>query len=151
MKKVLWISVCFLLAFVFSTAKVIGRTEKVQNDVCPVMGGKVDAKIFTEYDGKKVYFCCAGCPSVFRKNPEKYVGKLPQSAKDDELGKLRAELRVVLKKIAEQQKLLYGEAAGREMCKLFKEEMKRVSEETGIGMADCGPMHGKMTEKGKGS
>ena len=38
----------------------------------------INKKLFVEYKGKKVYFCCAGCPDVFKANPEKYVSKLPQ-------------------------------------------------------------------------
>jgi YHS domain-containing protein len=45
---------------------------------CPVMGGAINKTIFVEYQGKKVYFCCQGCPETFLANPEKYVAKLPQ-------------------------------------------------------------------------
>ena len=34
--------------------------------------------IFTEYQGKKVYFCCRGCDQKFRADPGKYLSKLPQ-------------------------------------------------------------------------
>jgi YHS domain-containing protein len=46
--------------------------------VCPVMGGETNPAIYAEYKGKKVYFCCQGCKPEFEKNPEKYIGKLPQ-------------------------------------------------------------------------
>lgn len=49
-----------------------------EQTVCPVMGGKINKEIFTEYKGKKVYFCCPGCKPEFEKDPEKYIGKLPQ-------------------------------------------------------------------------
>lgn len=150
MKKGLGVLTVLLLAFAFVAVVGIGRAQEVSNEKCPVMGGKVDPKLSTEYQGKKVYFCCAGCPSKFKKNPEKYVGKLPQFAKDDELENLRAELRVLLKKIAEREKTLHGEAAGREMCKLLMKEMKKVSKETGIsksGMVGCCAMHKEMMEK----
>ncbi len=50
-----------------------------EQTTCPIMLGKpIDKAIFTEYKGKKVYFCCAGCDSMFKKDPEKYVAKLPQ-------------------------------------------------------------------------
>ncbi len=49
-----------------------------ENTICPVMGGPVDKKFFTEYKGKKVYFCCDGCDDIFLKDPEKYLSKLPQ-------------------------------------------------------------------------
>ncbi len=43
---------------------------------CPVMGTKIPVhKAFaqTEYKGKTYYFCCAGCPGEFERNPEKYA------------------------------------------------------------------------------
>ena len=52
--------------------------ETVQK-TCPVMeGNKIDSKIFTEYKGKKVYFCCPSCKAAFLKYPEKYLDRLPQ-------------------------------------------------------------------------
>lgn len=55
--------------------KVVDSTEQ---KICPVMGGAINKDIFTTYKDKKVYFCCPGCISEFEKNPEKYIGKLPQ-------------------------------------------------------------------------
>jgi YHS domain-containing protein len=51
-----------------------------EQTTCPVMGGAIDKAIFTEYKGKKVYFCCKDCVEKFKANPEKYVAKLPQFA-----------------------------------------------------------------------
>lgn len=51
---------------------------EVTNEICPIMGGKVNPQISTEYKGKKVYFCCSGCIEQFKANPKKYVDKLPQ-------------------------------------------------------------------------
>jgi YHS domain-containing protein len=48
---------------------------------CPVTGGPINKDIYTVYQGKKVYFCCEGCKRTFEKNPQKYIGKLPQFAK----------------------------------------------------------------------
>ena len=45
---------------------------------CPIMGMAVDKNVYTEYKGKKVFFCCAGCETPFLENPEKYLSKLPQ-------------------------------------------------------------------------
>ena len=50
----------------------------IEQTTCPVMAGAINKDIFTEYKGKKVYFCCAGCKEAFEKEPEKYLGKLPQ-------------------------------------------------------------------------
>ena len=54
----------------------------IEQTVCPIMGGAINKSMFTEYKGKKVYFCCAGCKPTFEKNPEKYIAKLPQFCKE---------------------------------------------------------------------
>jgi YHS domain-containing protein len=56
-------------------------TQVAEQTTCPVMGGPINKAIFVEYQGKKVYFCCNGCPATFMANPEKYISKLPQFAK----------------------------------------------------------------------
>lgn len=56
------------------------KTEIVQQ-TCPVMvGNKIDPNIFTNYRGKRVYFCCPKCKAAFEANPEKYLARLPQFA-----------------------------------------------------------------------
>jgi YHS domain-containing protein len=52
--------------------------QAVEQTTCPVMGGAIDKAFFTEYKGKKVYFCCAGCKEKFEAAPEQYIAKLPQ-------------------------------------------------------------------------
>ncbi len=52
--------------------------EAIEQTTCPIMGGAIDKKYFTEYKGKKVYFCCPGCKPKFEADPEKYAAKLPQ-------------------------------------------------------------------------
>jgi YHS domain-containing protein len=60
-------------------AQVAAATEQT---TCPIMdGNKINKDIFVEYQGKKVYFCCAGCEKVFKEDPEKYIAKLPQFQK----------------------------------------------------------------------
>ena len=41
-------------------------------------GNPINKDVFVEYKGKKVYFCCKGCPDQFLANPEKYIAQLPQ-------------------------------------------------------------------------
>ena len=49
------------------------------NAICPVMPDmKVNSDIFTDYQGKRVYFCCPSCKAAFGRNPEKYLHLLPQ-------------------------------------------------------------------------
>jgi len=53
-------------------------SAEIEQTICPVMEGAIKKAIFTEYEGKKVYFCCAGCKEKFEEEPEKYIAKLPQ-------------------------------------------------------------------------
>ncbi|MEW6365691.1 MAG: YHS domain-containing protein [Acidobacteriota bacterium] len=55
-----------------------GLTEEKRQTKCPVMGGDVDpaTSIRMDYQGQRIYFCCAGCPSKFKADPEKYFAKL---------------------------------------------------------------------------
>lgn len=53
----------------------------VEQTICPVLASPIDKNIFTEYKGKKVYFCCTECKQAFEMDPEKYIAKLPQFAK----------------------------------------------------------------------
>lgn len=50
---------------------------------CPISGKPLNVAQVVEHQGKKVYFCCPGCPAAFKKEPEKFLAKLPQFAKDD--------------------------------------------------------------------
>ncbi|MFZ0932081.1 MAG: YHS domain-containing protein [Syntrophobacteraceae bacterium] len=43
---------------------------------CPVLGNKVDEKVFVDYQGKRIYFCCPGCIDQFNKDPAKYLTKM---------------------------------------------------------------------------
>lgn len=43
---------------------------------CPVLGNKIDEKVFVDYQGKRIYFCCAGCIDEFKKDPAKYLKKM---------------------------------------------------------------------------
>jgi len=52
--------------------------DGTEQTICPVMGGRIDKTVFTEYEGTKVYFCCPGCIAEFHKDPRKYLDKLPQ-------------------------------------------------------------------------
>jgi YHS domain-containing protein len=55
-----------------------------KQETCPVMGGKINRQIFADYQGKRVYFCCAGCPETFLKEPEKYLRKLRELGEEPE-------------------------------------------------------------------
>ncbi|MBL8088397.1 MAG: YHS domain-containing protein [Chthonomonas sp.] len=47
--------------------------------LCPVMGTVVEspekAVGHQDYEGKRYYFCCGGCPEKFKADPAKYAKK----------------------------------------------------------------------------
>lgn len=57
---------------------VTTNVEVSEQQMCPVMDAPINKELYTEYKGKKVYFCCSGCEGTFLKEPEKYLDKLPQ-------------------------------------------------------------------------
>ena len=77
MKKVLM--ACFVVAMGLMVAGGGYAGEKAAEGKpqthCPVMGGEVKKDVFGDYEGKRVYFCCAACIDDFNKDPAKY-GKL---------------------------------------------------------------------------
>lgn len=54
------------------------ETNNISNtpQTCLVMGGKINKKYSSEYNGKTYYFCCPSCIETFNENPEKYIKKL---------------------------------------------------------------------------
>lgn len=61
--------------------EAVAASERAQtmNVICPVMTDmEVDPDIFTDHEGKRVYFCCPNCRAAFESNPEKYLPFLPQ-------------------------------------------------------------------------
>ena len=49
--------------------------ESVQ-EICPVMGGKINKDIYVDYKGRRVFFCCESCKQSFSEDPGKYLKKL---------------------------------------------------------------------------
>ncbi|MFA5110800.1 MAG: YHS domain-containing protein [Desulfobaccales bacterium] len=45
---------------------------------CPVLAGNIDKQLYLDYQGKRIYFCCAGCDQEFKKDPAKYMKKLQE-------------------------------------------------------------------------
>jgi YHS domain-containing protein len=57
--------------------------ENPWNEVCPVMGGKVNPQLGTvEYNEKLYGFCCPGCVDKFAQEPEKYSANLSEYGKE---------------------------------------------------------------------
>lgn len=67
--------------FKIDSAMQISQSSSMMNPaktqtVCPVMGGKINKKLFADHNGLRVYFCCEGCSAEFTKDPEKYISKM---------------------------------------------------------------------------
>lgn len=63
-------------AFAQDQTKPEPKPEKEEVVMCPVMKEEVldtASATFSDYKGKRYYFCCPGCKPKFDKNPEKYV------------------------------------------------------------------------------
>jgi len=45
------------------------------NEKCPIMGGEVDGRTFTVWNGVRVGHCCGGCSSKFLNDPAKSLDK----------------------------------------------------------------------------
>ena len=46
---------------------------------CPVMGGKINKKLYVDVNGNRIYICCAGCIAAIKKDPAKYISKLEKA------------------------------------------------------------------------
>lgn len=57
--------------------------ENIQT-LCPVSGKKLEKKeVFTDYNGRRIYFCCEGCIEPFGKEPQKFLTALDEKPKED--------------------------------------------------------------------
>ncbi|MEJ5365401.1 MAG: YHS domain-containing protein [Desulfosoma sp.] len=72
-----WIVTAMTLVFLLGSLGVgVTAAGGRPQEKCPVMGGPINKNIYTDYKGKRIYFCCPACPGEFKKDPEKYMKKL---------------------------------------------------------------------------
>ena len=64
-----------IFAFAFVSTSPLFAAEPDQA-TCPVMGGPVNRAIHTDYQGKRIFFCCPPCVGQFEKAPEKFMKQL---------------------------------------------------------------------------
>ena len=70
MKK--WMASLILVVFLFPCGGFAGEKGLKPQTVCPVLGGKINKDVYTDYQGQRIYFCCPACIKSF----EKYLKKL---------------------------------------------------------------------------
>lgn len=62
--------------------------------VCPVGNQEADSSVYLDHEGKRYYFCCAGCRKPFKADPAKYSGaSKPDNAQDKEGASQKTEQR----------------------------------------------------------
>jgi YHS domain-containing protein len=50
--------------------------EMKPQTLCPVEGNPITKEVSSDYQGKRVYFCCPGCKAAFEGNPGMYMEKM---------------------------------------------------------------------------
>lgn len=48
----------------------------MKQTVCPITGEPFKKDFYSDYQGKRIYFCCQGCVDKFDQNPKKYIDKM---------------------------------------------------------------------------
>jgi YHS domain-containing protein len=56
--------------------KAASVEEGKAQTVCPVLDEPINKSVYVDHNGKRIYFCCAGCKAEFAKDPEKFIKKL---------------------------------------------------------------------------
>ncbi|MHC4885573.1 MAG: hypothetical protein ACYTGH_10860 [Planctomycetota bacterium] len=85
------------------------KNPKLQT-TCPIMGLKINKKLFVDAAGQRIYVCCKGCIPVVKKDPEKALSKL---AAKGEFAETRQTLCPMMK--SEINKKLYVDYKGRRL------------------------------------
>jgi YHS domain-containing protein len=74
----------FLLPIALLLSAVLASADNKPKDKlikCAVMNIKTSMdqairdKMYTDYKGRRYFFCCSGCPAEFKTNPAKYAKK----------------------------------------------------------------------------
>jgi YHS domain-containing protein len=75
--KILKILILALTLTAFVAGSLWAADPKPQTK-CPVLGGDVNKQVYADYKGKRIYFCCSGCDTEFKKDPEKFMKKMQE-------------------------------------------------------------------------
>lgn len=74
--KLIKILLVTLVVLALAGGPALAAAPTKPQTVCPVLGGNIDKKVYIDYQGKRIYFCCTGCDAEFKKDPEKYMKKI---------------------------------------------------------------------------
>ena len=92
MKRSLWMS--FMAAVLLAGAVLFaGSAWAMPQEKCPITGGTINKSAYTDYNGKRVYFCCSGCPATFLKEPDKYIQQMESAGIELEKAPVAPEVK----------------------------------------------------------
>lgn len=77
MKMIKLVVVTLVLALFLSGSALAAAAPQSQT-TCPVLSGKINKEVYTDYKGQRIYFCCSACIEQFNKDPEKYLQKMKE-------------------------------------------------------------------------
>ena len=66
---------CIIITLLLAAASFAFAEGKAQT-VCPVMGHKVNEKLYANVKGYRIYVCCKSCIAKVKATPEKYIEKM---------------------------------------------------------------------------
>ena len=58
-----------------SHSKTNAEKARPNQKMCPVMGNPINKEVYSDYNGKRIYFCCKDCSEKFKENPDQYISK----------------------------------------------------------------------------
>ncbi len=73
--------VLVLIALLVGLPAMASETQKKtqKQTICPICKMKINKDLYVDYQGKRVYFGCAGCPDQFKANPDKYMKQMKEA------------------------------------------------------------------------
>ena len=84
-----------LVVLALAAGPALAADQPKPQTLCPVLGGNIDKKVYADYQGKRIYFCCQGCDAEFKKDPEKYMKKIHGTG--DHPGKVPRDQKIAVK------------------------------------------------------
>ena len=74
------LGLALILTLVLTALPALAKPQ----ETCPVMNNPVNKQVYTDYPGKRVYFCCPACIETFEKEPDKYLKVLEEAGEEPE-------------------------------------------------------------------
>ena len=62
--------------------EIAAARATIAQKTCPVMTGReISPKLFSDYEGRRIYFCCSACKVPFKLSPRKYIARVDAEIK----------------------------------------------------------------------